>query len=471
MTDTTSDIGLIRLPRQGTARRLSIIVSLLLVLAAAASSLFLVRSVDSQLSDIGNTYEVRRQARELILALVDAETGQRGYLITQDPQYLEPYETATAALDSTYRGLIDLIRDNPAQLEQIEPLEALIARKREEMMTTITLASDNKLSEALAIVRSDSGQKVMTDLRNALRDFIAAEDVKLVDRNAAVQSYRQWLVVAILAALASAATLAYVLFTRTQQQFSSLERISSALQVQNEELEEHVRQRTAEAEEAREHAERERARVETLLQDTNHRIGNSLATVSSLLGLQVARTRSEEVRMALDAAQARVHAIASAHRRLRLGTDLETISADEFLDSVLDDLRVTHAVGRNVDFNGTFQPLTINARDATTIGIVLGELITNALKHAFSKEAAGTIWSTFGRGADGTIVLSVEDDGKGMSPDGAKSDSGLGAMIVKQLARQFGGVATYEPRDGGGTRVTVTLPELDRPANGTAAAQ
>lgn len=462
MTDAATELGLLAIPKREAGRRLSIILSLVLVLAAAGASLFLVRSVDTQLSDIANTYEVRRQARELILALVDAETGQRGYLITQDAQYLEPYELATATLDTTYRNLVKLIEGNPEQLSQIEPLVGPIEQKRSEMARSIQLAADGNLAQALALVRSGQGQRIMDELRDTVRSFIAAEDVKLTERNTAVQAYRQWLVVAILAALASSATLAYVLFTRTQQQFSSLERATSALAVQNEELEEHVRQRTAEAVEAREHAERERARVEALLQDTNHRIGNSLATVSSLLGLQLSRTRSEEVRMALDAAQARVHAIASSHRRLRLGTDLETISADEFLESVLEDLRTTHAVGRTVTFHGEFDPLTINARDATTIGIVLGELITNALKHAFPPERAGQIWAKFARNADGIAMLIVEDDGKGLSAEGAKSESGLGAMIVKQLARQFGGEPQYDPRPGGGTRVSVSLPELDR---------
>ncbi len=462
MTEATTDLGLVALPRREAGRRLSIILSLVLVLAAAGASLFLVRSVDTQLSDIANTYEVRRQARELIQALTDAETGQRGYLITQEAQYLQPYELATATLDTTYKALLDLIRDNPTQLSQIEPLAGPIAQKREEMATTIQMAADGRLAQALALTRTGEGQIVMDGIRTTIRSFIAAEDSKLVERNTAVQAYRQWLVVAILAALASAATLAYVLFTRTQRQFSSLERVSSALASHNEELEEHVRQRTAEAEEAREHAERERARVEALLQDTNHRIGNSLATVSSLLGLQVSRTKSDEVRSALDAAQGRVHAIASSHRRLRLGADLETISADEFLESVLDDLKTTHAVGRKVEFHGEFAPVTINARDATTIGIVLGELITNALKHAFATEQSGNIWAKFARNGDGTAVLSVEDDGRGLAGDGAKSEAGLGAMIVKQLARQFGGEPKYEARDGGGTRVSVALPELDR---------
>ncbi len=462
MTEASTDLGLLDLPRREAGRRLSIILSLALVLAAAGASLFLVRSVDTQLSDIADTYEVRRQARELIQALADAETGQRGYLITREAQYLQPYELATATLGTTYQNLIDLIEDNPQQVAQIEPLAEPIAQKRAEMAETIQLAADGRMADALALTRTGKGQELMDSIRSTLRSFINAEDAKLIERNAAVQSYRQWLVVAILAALASAATLAYVLFTRTQQQFSSLERVSSALASQNEELEAHVRERTAEAEEARAHAERERARVEALLQDTNHRIGNSLATVSSLLGLQVSRTRSEEVRSALDAAQARVHAIASSHRRLRLGADLETISADEFLEAVLDDLKTTHAVGRKVKFQGEFAPVTINARDATTIGIVLGELITNALKHAFAPDQPGTIWAKFSRNTDGTAVLTVEDDGRGLSEQGAKSEAGLGAMIIKQLARQFGGEPAYAAREGGGTRVSVSLPELDR---------
>lgn len=89
MTDVTQTRA-VRTVRFGPIRRLAIVVSMLLVLAAAAAALFLVRTVDSQLVDIGNTYEVRRQARELMLAVVDAETGQRGYLLTRDPAYLDP---------------------------------------------------------------------------------------------------------------------------------------------------------------------------------------------------------------------------------------------------------------------------------------------------------------------------------------------------------------------------------------------
>lgn len=462
MTDMTSALGVETAARRGTGRRLAIILSLLLILGSAGAALFLVRTVDSQLVDITNTYDVRRQARELILALVDAETGQRGFLLTQDRAYLEPYQKAIASMDATYEKLREMVKTNPGQRLAVDGLAENIEAKRSEMATTITLAAGGKLLDAIAITRSDAGRALMDSLRQAIATFTAEEDAKLIERNGQMDGYRQWLVVSIIAALAAAAILSYALFTRSQQQVVALSRQQNVLLTQNEELEAHVRARTAEAEEARAHAERERERVEALLQDTNHRIGNSLATVSSLLGLQLTRTRSDEVRVALEAAQSRVHAIASGHRRLRLGADLETTDAADFLAAVVEDLQTTLPSGKTVNFHQDFAPMVIPARDATTIGIVLGELVTNALKHAFPDGRPGQLWTRFGANAEGVPVLTVEDDGQGMDED-AKAESGLGALIIRQLARQFGGEPSYAPRAGGGTIAAVTLPELVNP--------
>ncbi len=446
-------------PQRGVVRRIAIIASMTLVLVAVAASLYLVRTVDSQLADIAKTYEIRGEARELMLAIVDAETGQRGYLITRDEAYLAPYNAAVGDLSHTYQNLLALIGDNPTQRARIEALVPDLDAKRAEMARTIELMSSGQSAEALALLRSDTGLQLMDRIRTSLRQVIGEEDEKLVDRNGRMQMYRQLLVFTILAALAAAAILAYALLSRTQKKVAALSEEQSLLRSQNVELEEHIRVRTAEVEEARGHAERERARLETLLQDTNHRIGNSLATVSSLLGLQLARTGSDEVRNALEAAQLRVQAIASGHRRLRLGADLETTDAAEFLADVIDDLAITVPPGKQVQFEKHLQEMIIPARDATTLGIVVSELVTNALKHAFAEGQGGTIYVRFGRPMGGMTLLTVEDDGKGLVAGG---EDGLGALIVKQLARQFGGgEPEYRERDGGGTSVTVQLPRLD----------
>lgn len=463
MTDVATDAGLAVTAAPEARRRLAIIISLVLILAAAGASLFLVRGVDSQLTDVGRSYEVRKSARELMLAILQSETAQRGYLLTLDHAYLDPYGAAVASIDVSYDTLVGQLDGLEDRQAQIMGLRDAIDQKRVEMASTIQLADTGRIEEALQVLRSDAGRELMETITSGIRTFIAQEDAQLSDRNAAVQLYRQWLVAAILAALAAAATLAYALFTRTQRQVSALDRSRQALLLQTGVLEEAVRARTAEVEDARVHAERERERVEALLQDTNHRIGNSLATVSSLLALQQARSRSDEVKAALEAAQGRVQAIASAHRRLRLGRDLETAQADEFLTAVVEDLRTTMPAGTNVEFLTEFEPIVIKARDATTIGIVLGELVTNAIKHAFDGSRRGRIWTSLKRDGQGVAVLSVADDGKGLDA-GAAADGGLGSMIIRQLATQFGGAPAYTPRDGGGTAVSVTLPSLDQAA-------
>ncbi len=462
MVDVSAQSAQRARPRGGAVRRVAILVSLTQVLVAVAASLYLVRTVDSQLADVTRTYEIRRQARELMLAVVDAETGQRGYLITRDEAYLEPYNVAVGTLSQTYQSLLALISDNPIQLKRIEALVPDLDAKRAEMARTIELMSAGQSAEALALLRSDTGLELMERIRTVLRQVIGEEDDKLIERNGRMEFYRQVLVATILAALGAAAILAYALLSRTQRKVVALAQQQNRLRSANEELEAHVRERTAEVEEARGHAERERARLETLLQDTNHRIGNSLATVSSLLGLQLARTSSDEVRNALEAAQRRVQAIASGHRRLRLGADLETTDAAEFLADVIDDLAAQMPPGKPVTFEKHLEPMIIPARDATTLGIVVSELVTNALKHAFTAGQAGTVAIRFERPEGGVTSLTVEDNGSGIAA--GDGQEGLGALIVKQLARQFGGTEPeYRAREGGGTAITVRLPRLDVP--------
>jgi two-component sensor histidine kinase len=441
-------------------RQLVIFASLLLVVVAGTAALFLANSVDSQMTDVQASYETRREVGNLIQSLTDAETGQRGFLLTLDQAYLDPYRAAVASIDSTFSRLAELVARDASQKLRLEEVSAHIEQKRSEMAITIRMAMEDRVGEALAMLRSNTGRSLMTGIRAALSDFVAHEDASLVERNADVASLRSWLIAMIVVALAGAGVLTYALLAQTQRAVQQLSRRASDLRSLASELESRVQERTAELEESRTHAERERARVEALLRDTNHRIGNSLATVSSLLGLQVTRTRSDEVRSALEAAQNRVQAIASAHRRLRLGDDLETTRLDEFIGAAAEDLQSTQLAGRKVTLAVEVEPLVVRARDATTIGIIVGELVINAIKHAFAEDGAGRIDLTLARGPEGGATLAVSDDGRGLSHD-TKDERGLGAMIISQLARQFGGTPRYETGPAGGTRVVVPLPDLE----------
>lgn len=443
------------------AQRLVVLVSLVLVMLAAVAALVLVQGIDRQLSDVIHTYEVRNQARELTISLSEAESSQRGYLLTRDESYLEPYRGAAASIDMRLLSLTALTDADPEQAARVRSIASEIVAKAAEMERTVALVAQRRGAEARTLIETGMGERLMDNLRLALEQFIREENQKLLDRNHEIDQSRRMLVGAIITALAGAVLLTYMLFSRTRRQVSALAESKNRLLTENEVLEAHVLDRTRALEEAREHAERERQRVEALLQDANHRIGNSLATVSSLLGLQLLRSQSEEVRAALEAARSRVHSIASAHRRLRLGGDFETASADEFLDAVLEDIATTASDAKNVRLVGAFEPIVVSARDATTLGILVGELVTNAVKHAFPDGRRGTITVTLKRDDGGTPRLSVVDDGVGIAGDQQPGEGGLGSVIVKQLATQFGGEPHYERRAEGGLSVTVSLPGIE----------
>lgn len=459
MVDRIQSVETVRTERR-TARRLTVWLSLSLVCLAAIAALLLMQGIDRQLSDITKTYAVRNAARELSHALSQAEASQRGYLLTADPHFLTPYREAITGLDRRVAALLEMTADDPAQGARVTSIIGDISNKLAEMNRTVELVTTRRNEEAQTLTETGMGARLMAELSETLEDFIAEEDAKLATRNSAIDQTRTGLVIALIAALAAAAILAYSLLSRTQRQVRVLAQRQRGLLTQNEALEAEVAERTRDIEEARAHAERERQRVEALLQDTNHRIGNSLATVSSLLALQMMRSKSDDVRTALEAARLRVHAVASAHRRLRLGDDLETASADEFLLAVIEDIAETQVNEDRVKIVSDLAPIEVGARDATTLGILVGELVTNALKYAFPGELTGTITVTLGRDGNGIPMLRVKDTGVGLPPDQGNGESGLGSVIVRQLAEQFGGTPEYRIPAGGGTEVSILLPEL-----------
>jgi two-component sensor histidine kinase/CHASE3 domain sensor protein len=452
--------------RRGT-RRLAIWVSLGLVCLAALAALMLMQGIDRQLADITKTYAVRNAARELTHALSQAEASQRGYLLTTDAQFLQTYREAVSGLDLRVSTLLEMTADDPGQSARVTSITGDIASKLAEMNRTVELVTTQRSDEAQTLTETGMGARLMAEVSATLEDFIDEEDAKLSTRNQAIDQTRTGLVAALIAALTAAAILAYALLRRSQKQVSALAQRHRGLLTQNEALELEVAERTRDIEDARAHAERERQRVEALLQDTNHRIGNSLATVSSLLALQMMRSKSEAVRTALEAARLRVHAVASAHRRLRLGNDLETASADEFLSAVLEDIADTQTDGGRITLRSELAPIEVGARDATTLGILVGELVTNALKYAFPEGRTGEIMVVLARDAAGVPLLRVQDNGIGMPTGEDAGEPGLGSVIIRQLAEQFGGEPQYQSPEGGGTQVVVLLPALLRVASET----
>jgi two-component sensor histidine kinase len=209
--------------------------------------------------------------------------------------------------------------------------------------------------------------------------------------------------------------------------------------------------------EAEIHASRDRfaalaAEREVLLREVNHRVGNSLQIIASLLHLQASSAAQDDVKAALTNAMGRVAAVAQVHRRLYTSHDLKTVLLNQYLDALLDDLRRS-AEGDKMS-RLTLQALTveIDPDRAVAIGIIVNELVMNAVKYAYP-DGAGPIHVDL-RTLGEDIVLSIADDGVGLNGKSDPRSTGMGQRIVSAMATKLEASVERDPNHAG-TRIVL----------------
>jgi methyl-accepting chemotaxis protein len=131
-----------------------------------------------------HSYQVLQQAELVIKLLVDAETGQRGFLLTGTERYLQPYTAAIATLGPNITRLADLTADNPHQQARLPTLRELVRQKTDVLAETIALRREKGAEAALAVVETDRGKRIMDDMRTLLDQFDAEENDLLARRSA-----------------------------------------------------------------------------------------------------------------------------------------------------------------------------------------------------------------------------------------------------------------------------------------------
>lgn len=128
---------------------------------------------------VTHTFEVQTGVQNLVNSLVDAETGQRGFLLTQKRYYLEPYEAARPRIARELRDLKDLTADNQWQQERLAQVDPLVAERLKLLDETVALESRGEHAAALELVNSDRGKNVMDKIRSVLR-VISEEEQRLL---------------------------------------------------------------------------------------------------------------------------------------------------------------------------------------------------------------------------------------------------------------------------------------------------
>src|ERR1700687_6210094 len=218
--------------------------------------------------------------------------------------------------------------------------------------------------------------------------------------------------------------------------------------------------------EAEGHASRDRyaalaAEREMLLREVNHRVGNSLQIIASLLHLQANSSTEDDVKAALTNAMGRVAAVAQVHRRLYTSHDLNSVLLNLYLDALLEDLRRSAEGNRMSRLTLRSEPIEIDPDRAVAIGIIVNELVMNAVKYAYPDGAGPIDVNLTAQGDD--LVLSIADQGAGLNARTDPRSTGMGQRIVTAMAAKLEASVERDPAHAG-TRIVLRFRRVIKPA-------
>lgn len=213
--------------------------------------------------------------------------------------------------------------------------------------------------------------------------------------------------------------------------------------------------------EARDRFEALAAERQVMMREVNHRVGNSLQLVAAFLHMQASRS-TDETRAALAEANRRVLAIAQIHRRLYSSDDVSSVALHHYLAGLVEDLRLSaDAEGATAQLSLTADPIEIDPDRAVTIGVIVTELVINAMKHAYPG-TSGPIRVIL-EAADGAACrLIVEDEGVGKGASDASRRTGIGRSIISAMASKLAANVDYAQVGPGGTQASLVF-GIDEP--------
>lgn len=291
----------------------------------------------------------------------------------------------------------------------------------------------------------DSDADTIERIRAALRDRI--------DINVDILNYRKdgssfWNALYISPVSNEAGELQF--FFASQLDVSDRKTAEHQVAAEKDRFEQAVRARTQELETA---VEAQRA----LLHEVDHRVKNNLQMISSLIVMQSRSIEDESVKASLHAMLERIEALSTVHRRLYQSDDVTSFDVADFIRDLVGDL--VAASGRsNIRTRFELEPVIIPADRATPVALIVNELVTNALKHAFDNVENGATDGMLDlklAEADGHFTIEVADDGKGMPEPSAGATFGM--RLIRSLARQLRADVTWQEASPG-TRVRISMP-------------
>ncbi|MBR1369055.1 hypothetical protein RJ53_05885 [Methanocalculus chunghsingensis] len=199
---------------------------------------------------------------------------------------------------------------------------------------------------------------------------------------------------------------------------------------------------------------------EILLKEVHHRVKNNMQVVSSLLHLQALTLREDQYAEIFRESENRITSMALVHETLYRSETLSRIDLRDYIGRLAEEVVQSYGSPGGISLTCRIEDISLDIDTAISCGLIINELLSNALKHAFVGRNKGEVVLSFQKGDNGCLSLTLEDDGIGLPMDFHPGDNArLGIELVRRLARQIGGRLAWSGCEGGGTIWTVRFPQ------------
>ena len=367
-------------------------------------------------SEAAAMIDILSELRDVVRTGVDAETGSRGYILTEDPSFLEPYDRARKVWLTDIDRLEDKFEQagEPESVLATQRIHALAAKKLDFMNRMVILTRTGQRDVAIAEIKTKYGKLLLDNVRDVVRELEIKERQKLALSVEGANSNEYGIVATLIALMLLIAGLAYFSFRQER-------RASRVALLDQEAL--LLRQSKEQA--------------DLIAQELNHRVKNLFAVILSLITLSA--RGSDDVPSTIKKIRDRIHALSLAHSVSQGTSGISSVDIRELLAATLAPYRDARNL---ISYDGP--DISLPTAVMTPLGLIMHELATNALKYGALSVPEGSVIVRWERtsDADGTrIALSWTEQG-GPTPDGAVSQ-GFGSSMIAASAQQLNGTVEH----------------------------
>ncbi|MDB5845463.1 MAG: multi-sensor signal transduction histidine kinase [Polaromonas sp.] len=434
-------------------------ISLPLAILAAAFMIFINEATFQQSTQAVGNMEKAQQTRSAITRLVrqvlDAETGQRGYLLTGDPRYLEPYRAAVGDITENLNVLQQIFLSQPALIGEFDTLSRHVSRKMAEMDLSVRMRKEGNDDGWKFVLTTDVGKEEMEAIRNQ-SDKLSASSIQQIEQGQAQVRKALQLSRIGIATTALVGLLAFYMYLmQNKALLASGQREQETLERERDLLEKQVRERTASLAELATHLQNVREDERGHLARELH---DELGALLTAAKLDVARLKSRLADNLPEASERLEHLTSTLNTGIalkrRIVEDLRPSSLSHLgLVASLEILAREFEERSGLSITTDLETVELGGAAQLTVYRLVQESLTNIAKYASATQVEISLHNF-----DNFITVDVKDNGKGFKLESIGPGShGLAGM--RHRVEAAGGKLTVASAEKKGTQVGAVLPK------------